>query len=582
MVKDLFKKRGWWAALFVGIASLAGLNSQSARVSAAEKTWAYDLLIVGGRVIDPETGRDEVASVAVKKGTIQKISAAGDLSPDDAREVIDAAGMVVSPGFINTHTHEAIQVDTKENLTPGTMLMVRDGITFWLGGNCGMSPTGVHIVSDEGINLQEGDHQKPLRKFLDEAEQVPLYNNYGTLSGNLTLRSQMGLRHMEHETPEQIEKMKKILADDLAAGSFGVSSGLMYDMGATTEAMLALAEVSHQAGGIMASHTRYPTFNLKHLTGVETVIFKRSIYEAIEISRKTGVPFIVSHITAMGQADSSRWNFETIDRAIREEGLPMAGDIIGDPYISNDMYLLTFKGKVPASVMLKIGNYKMEDVYAAHDVYVDGKLFKPEYGQFTVEEMEWLRKNVTRIDGFGQSRATLRIICKFINKDDTAMGLRMPWVFIGNDFGGRARDPETGEWTPSSHRALSIFTRLLGYWVREEKAITLKQALFKATIAPALWLGLDKKGRLQDGCDADIVIFDPDTVAHRADWLYHKEMEMPVGMHYVIVGGQVVVHDNELTGAAPGRVIRRTWKIKGDTQALIALYDKRFNQRGGR
>jgi len=117
---------------------------------------------------------------------------------------------------------------------------------------------------------------------------------------------------------------------------------------------------------------------------------------------------------------------------------------------------------------------------------------------------------------------------------------------------------------------------LMGYWTREEKALTLHQAIFKATIAPAMWLGLDKKGRMQEGCDADIVIFNPDTIAHRADWLYHKEMLKPVGISHVIVNGQVVVENGELTGVAPGRLVRRTWNIPGNTQGLIALHDSRF------
>jgi N-acyl-D-amino-acid deacylase len=574
----VFKRSIFGAVLLALIVSLAARGEQTAKGSSVvEGSDQYDLLIINGRVIDPETGRDEVASVAVKDGSIQKISSTLKVPAVHARRVIDATGQVVSPGFINTHTHEGIKVDTKENLTPGSMLMVHDGITFWLGGNCGMSPTGVSISSAEGISIQEGDISKPLSRFLDEAETVPLYNNYGTLTGNLTLRSQMGLKHMEHETPAQIEKMKKILAEDLAAGSFGISGGLMYDMGATTEAMLGLARVSQAAGGMAALHTRYPTFNLEHLSaGMENVVMKRSINEAIKICRQTRVPLIVSHITAMAQADSARWNFSTLDRAIRKEGLPLAGDIIGDDYVSNDFYLLTFKAKIPVDVMLKLGNYRMEQFYAAHDVFVDGKLFKPEFGQFTRDEMEYLRKNIERIDGFGQSRATLRLLCKIVPKEDTMLGLRQPWVFIGNDYGGGSVNPQTGELVPTNHRAYAIFSRLLGHWVRQEKAISLQQALFKATIAPARWLGLDKKGRLQEGCDADIVIFNPDTVIDRADWMYHKENLKPEGINYVIVNGQVVIDSGKLTGAAPGRLVRRTWKINGDTGAIISLYEKMF------
>ena len=579
MVIAKFKRSILGVILLALIVSLTPWGDRTAQGSPNDGASQYDLLIVNGRVIDPETGRDEIASVAVKDGTIQKISAGRDVQAGTARRVIDAAGLVVSPGFINTHTHEAIKIETKANLSPVSMLMVHDGITFWLGGNCGMSPTGIDISSDEGISIKEGDINKPLSQFLSEAETVPLYNNYGTLSGNLTLRSQMGLKHMEHETPAQIEKMKKILADDMAAGSFGISGGLMYDMGATTEAMIGLAQVSKAAGGMAALHTRYPTFNLKHLSaGMENVVLKRSIYEAVEICRRTGVPLIVSHITAMAQADSARWNFATLDRAIRKEGLPLAGDIIGDDYVSNDFYLLTFKAKIPVPVMLKLGNYRMEQFYAAHDVYVDGKLFKPEFGQFTVDEMEYLRKNITKIDGFGQNRATMRLLCKIVSPEDTKLGLQQPWVFIGNDYGGYSVDPETGEILPTNHRAFAIFSRLLGHWVREEGALSLHQALFKATIAPALWLGLDKKGRLQEGCDADIVIFNPDTVLDRADWMYHKENLKPDGISYVIVNGQVVVENNKLTGATPGRLIRRTWGIRGDTRAMISLYEQRFGR----
>jgi len=577
MVVEQFRRIALGVMLLALLASLTIRGDEKGKVDSGHE---YDLLIVNGRVIDPETGRDEIASVAVKDGTIQQISASLDPGAVRAGRVIDASGLVVSPGFINTHTHEAIVVDTEKNLSPVSRLMVHDGITFWLGGNCGMSPTGIHIATKEGVTVKEGDPEKPLSQFLDEAETVPLYNNYGTLTGNLTLRSQMGLMHMEKETPDQIEQMKKILARDLAAGSFGLSGGLMYDMGATTEAMMELARVSKEAGGMVALHTRYPTFNLKHLSlGLDNVILKRSIYEAIDISRKTGVPLIVSHITAMAQADSTRWNLEVIDRAIRKEGLPLAGDIIGDEYMSNDFYLLTFKAKIPVPVMLKLGNYRMDQFYAAHDVFVEGELYKPEFGQFTLEELEYLRKNIEKIDGFGEGHYTLRLLCKIIAPEDTILGLKQPWVFIGNDFGGGTFDPETGEFYPSSHRALAIFSRLLGHWSREQGALTLHQALFKATIAPALWLGLDKKGRLQEGCDADIVIFNPDTVIHRADWMHHKENLKPEGIHYVIVNGEVVVENNRLTGAAPGRVIRRTWEIPGDSRAIISLNERRFNER---
>jgi N-acyl-D-amino-acid deacylase len=168
------------------------------------------------------------------------------------------------------------------------------------------------------------------------------------------------------------------------------------------------------------------------------------------------------------------------------------------------------------------------------------------------------------------------LICKIIPPKDTKLALTYPWVFIGNDHAGKAVDPETGEFDPKMPRGLATFSRVLGHWSREEGALTMKQALFKATIAPAMWMGLDKKGRMQEDCDADIVIFDPQTIIDRARWLYDKQHLKPEGIDYVIVNGEVVVEHNELTGATPGTVVRRTWRIPGNTEELLGLYEERF------
>ncbi|MFO8055862.1 MAG: amidohydrolase family protein [bacterium] len=576
MITSLLKKGVLFASLAALLLSVSAAELSDPADAVSRQIKTYDLVIENGRVIDPETGRDEVATVAVADGVIERISAEKSFKPK-AEKVIDASGLVVSPGFINTHTHEGGEADTEKNLSPATRLMVHDGVTFWLGGNCGMSPTGVNIpFDDEGNSLKRGDPDKSLATFLDEAENVPLYNHYGTLTGNLTLRSNAGLRHMEKESDEDIEKMKDILDRDLAAGSFGVSYGVMYDMGTTKKSMVELARVSEDAGGMAASHTRYPTFNLNHLFfGLDNVVLKSSICEAIDTCRKSGVPFIVSHITDMAQSDSARWTLDTIDHAIREESLPLVGDIIGHDYLGNDFYVLTFKGKLPIWFMLKLGDYEMEQFYVAQDVYVDGELYLEKYGQVTLEEAEFLRKNMDRVESAGD-KPGLGLICRIIPPKDTKLALSYPWVFIGNDHGGRVLDPETGELDPRMPRGLGTFSRLLGHWSRQEGALTMKQALFKATIAPAMWLGLDQKGRLQKGCDADIVVFDPDTVIDRARWLHDKEHLKPKGISYVIVNGEVVTDHGEPTGNTPGRVIRRTWEIPGNTRKVLDLYEERF------
>lgn len=542
----------------------------------AQMPVSADLIIHDGRVIDPETGRDEIASIAIKDGVIQAIIPGPGMPAYEAQQTIDAAGRVVSPGFINTHTHEATAADVEENIKSPSNLYVFDGVTFWLGGNCGMSPTGIRVDAGDGNVIRSGNPDKPLPEFLDELETIPLYNHFATLSGNITLRSRMGIKHMQKENDEQIETMKELLAEELAAGSFGLSIGAMYDMGATTKALTELARVSRAHGGMAAIHTRYPTFNLKHLLfGMNLVVPKRAIHEPIDICRETGTPFIISHITDMSQAGSTAWAMETIDGAIRE-GLPVAGDILGADFLVNDFFFLTFKGKIPIRILMKVGNCSADQFYAAKDYTIDGEVVIKEFEQCSLERAEFLRKNIHRADRDGSSLWDMPIFCRLVPKEDTMLALRYPWVFVGNDSIGPAMNIETGEPAPLCPRGLATFSRLFGHWVREQGGLSLQQAIFKASTAPALWLGLEKKGRIQEGCDADIVIFDPDTIIDRAGWVDGTINQKPDGISHVIVGGEVVVENNQLTGATPGRLIRRTWTIPGNTGDIVSLFQEKL------
>jgi N-acyl-D-amino-acid deacylase len=217
-------------------------------------------------------------------------------------------------------------------------------------------------------------------------------------------------------------------------------------------------------------------------------------------------------------------------------------------------------------------------LFMAEDVYVDDNLFMEAYERFsTVNQVEALAKafeeDRARAEE-GSDSLSVRIWCNIVKPENTISALKRPFVFMGND-GSVSRNTTSNE-VSIQPRTLACFSRLFGHWSREQGAVSLEEAVFKATIAPALWLGLEKKGRLQEGCDADITVFDPDTIIDRAEPKPDKLDLPPEGIRYVIVNGQIVVEDGELTGKTPGRLIRRTWTIPGDTEEVIALYEERF------
>jgi N-acyl-D-amino-acid deacylase len=533
----------------------------------------YDLIIRNGRVIDPETGRDQIATVAVRGNTIRKIVAGGGpgLTPADDGRVLDASGLVVSPGFINTHTHEGNGVSSVQ-LYESARAYVQDGITFWLGGNCGLSPTGMVLE----LNGQIVDNRTGLTfpEYMDKVESEGLLcNNYATLSGNLTLRGEVGCTHGEPESAPQISGMLDLLERDLAAGAFGVSYGSFYDPGTTERAMTELARTSRAAGGMAASHIRDVVSELLNI-----VLFPDSLQEAIRTCRAAEIPYIVSHLTDMTYKGSTEWALNTIERAIKEEGLPLAADIIGYDTFNNDFFALTRFGEIPVGLLMFFVGVAPNQFFMAEDVYVDDELFMEAYERFdTMSQVEALATAFVE----GRARAaegsdsiSVTIWCDIVEPANTITSLKRPFVFMGND-GGVSRNTTTNE-VIIQPRTLACFSRLLGRWSREHGAISLEKAIFKATIAPALWLGLDKKGRLQEGCDADITVFDPDTIIDRAEPRPDRVALPPAGIRYVIVNGQIVVEEGELTGKTPGRLIRRTWTIPGDTEEVISLYEERF------
>jgi hypothetical protein len=271
-----------------------------------------DIIIEDGRVIDPETGRDEIATVGVKDGEITVITADSKwtFATSESRRVIDAGNLVVSPGFINTHTHEGIWNESMK-------AYVSDGITTWIGGNCGFSG---------GSGSTE-----TVAEFMDTLEAAGMYNNYAALTGHISLRRAVGVEQSGSPSQEQVDQMVTLLQNDLDAGGWGVSFGAFYDPGCEKATMIRLAQASRDKGGMAASHMRY---NLMRLG--EIIMFANVLEEAIDTCRQTGVPFIVSHLTDVTYNNTTEYALDQILQAAVTEDLPITADIIGYDSFSND------------------------------------------------------------------------------------------------------------------------------------------------------------------------------------------------------------------------------------------------------
>jgi len=519
------------------LAVLPLLSACSSSDSPVPGTGPYDVVIADGRVMDPASGRDETAAVAVSDGRIARISAdpaaMSEMAARAAR-VIDASGLVVAPGFINTHTHEG---DVQESMK----VFVPDGITTWIGGNCGSSP---------GV---------PIRAFFEDLEQDGLYNNYAGLTGLNSLRTVVGLGYRDGADEDQVQEMVDLLAEDLAEGSMGVSFGAYYHPGCTFEEMLATAAESAARGGMAASHMRD---NLFHVLG-SFILNTQVLDEALATAEQAGVPYIVSHITDITYGlPATRLVLDRVSEAIYGRGLPMAADVIGSNSFPNDFFTIARYGEVPVGILMAVAGAEPEDFQVTEEVCVDGQLFLEAYDSpESVEQIQFLMDAI--LEGRAESPG---VLCHIVRPENTLLALSRPFVFVGND-GYVDRDPDTG--APAGHpRAAGSFARFIGHWARDLGGMDLMQALRKATAAPAAWFGLERKGRLDVGFDADIVVFDPDRIIDTAVCAPGNTdpatfLDPPAGIRCVVVNGTVVVENGELTGEKSGQVIRRTWSVPG-------------------
>ena len=494
----------------------------------------YDILIQNGRVIDGTGSPALTAQVAVRDGKIVKI--ARKIS-GEAKTVIDATGKVITPGFIESHSHSDKQFFT----CPLQTEKVEQGITTSVAGQCGSSVCG-----------------KDAAAFLDDARGVKLGANMALLIGHGTLRrAVMGTENRE-PTQQELDRMKQMLRDAMEHGALGVSFGLIYTPGcyAKTQELVEIAKVAGQYQGIAAIHLRS-----------ESTELARAVREFIEIVRQSGVRGVVSHHKASGLQEN--WGkvhntMRMIDQA-NEEGLEIYMDVY--PYTASSSGFST--GFIPRAwcaggvdALLKraedpdqVAQIRKE-FYAKYPdmnwIMVTSSPGAPEYSGLRVGQIAALRNQ----DEFSAAMDVVRISrdaasCCFFSacEEDLQAVIAHPRAMICTDSGVNI---QSASYHP---RVRGSFPRAIGRYVREKGIVSLPEMIRKMTAMPAAVYGFSSKGLVREGFDGDLCIFDPATILDRTD--YQDPSRHCEGLDYVIVGGKIAAVNAVATGELGGTMLFR-------------------------
>lgn len=512
----------------------------------------YDLLIQNGHIIDGTGSKGYVASIGIKDG---KIIAIGDLQAR-AEKIIDAAGLTVTPGFIDSHSHS----DSALFSSPGVAEKLEQGITTAIAGQCGGSAAPARIPEDkdtykEGLGYKSQVYSSA-GAFLDAMSKIPLGANHMCLIGAGNLRRLVMGMEQRNPTPEEMEQMKAMLRDGMEHGALGVSFGLIYPPCNyfTEDEMVELAKVVAEYNGIAASHIRGEG---------KTVLDAQA--EFISIVKRSGVRGIHSHLKTSG-APEYRNKVPTLLKNIeqaRAEGLDIYFDVY--PYIaSHTTFSVTVVPDCGRNLLARLADPAERAAIKEWDekktwwkgdlswVLIAKCAAHPEYEGMFVNE-------IARERGVDQIDAALDLIlesknacsaCYFtMNESDVEAAIRHPLGMICTDSG-----VALGK-TVFHPRLKASFPRAIAKYSRREGLPSLEEMIRKMTSLPAAVYGLPQKGRIALGMDADLCVFDAENFVDQST--FTQPDQRCTGLNYVIVAGQIAVENAVFNGTLAGKLILR-------------------------
>lgn len=528
----------------------------------------FDVLIRGGTLYDGSGGPGRQADVAIRG---DRIAGVGDFGKAAAKNVVDAKGLAVAPGFINMlswSTDSLIQDGRSQS-------EIRQGVTTEIMGEGeSMGPLNEPMKKrriEQQADIKYEIKWNTLAEYLQYLQTHGISCNVASFVGATTIREYaIGLED-KPPTPQQLEQMRELVRKEMEAGALGIGTSLIYPPAfyARTDELIELCKVAAKYKGKYISHMRSEGNRLLE-----------AFDELLRISREAGIPAEVYHIKAAGQKNWSKLD-DLLSRieAAQKEGLKITADMYTytaggtgldaclPPWTEGGGYPALFKRLRDPTTRAKIAEEVKKPSDAWENMYVAaGSPDRILLVGFKSEKLKSLTgktlADVAKMRGQDPIETIMNLISEdesridtlyfMMSEENVKKELAKPWISFGSDEASQA---PAGVFLKSNPhpRAYGNFARVLGKYVRDEKVISLSEAVRRLSALPATNLGLNGRGFIREGMFADVVVFDPATIADRAT--FDKPHQYAVGMKHVFVNGQPVLKDGEHTGAKPGRAL---------------------------
>jgi N-acyl-D-amino-acid deacylase len=539
----------------------------------APESEPFDVVITGGRIVDGTGSAWFYGDVGIRGDRIARVTPAGLLANARAKERVDARRHVVAPGFIDIQSHSRDDFLTGDGRV---VSKVTQGITTEiLGEGWTNAPANENTLAGSG-DITDPEVQALSRSlmgargfdaWLKAMERHGVSANVGSFVGATTVRVYAKGQAMGPATPAELDTMRAVMRNAMQDGAFGLASALIYPPGnfASTDELIEVARAMAPYGGVYITHMRS-----------EADQFLEAIDEAIRIGKEGGVPVEIYHLKAAGRRNWPKavQAIAKIDSA-RRAGLDVQADMYAyvaggtglsaclPPWASAEGKLLdnlkdpATRARIRAEMVLDRTEWENLCQLAGPEGVLVLDLRKDENKRFVGKRLtevtaalgkEWPDVIIDLLISEGHRIGTVYFL---MDEQNVALQLRQPWMKFGTDAGGFDPDSAKG---PSHPRAYGNYPRILGKYVREEGVIPLEDAIRKMSSAVATRLSLQERGVLRAGMFADVIVFDPATIADRAT--FESPHQLSVGVQHVFVNGTAVVRNGRHTGAKPGRVVR--------------------------